>query len=133
MRNKQELTETQELTDQTNTSVRQPDKVETPPETLSIAPSTVISITVPYNEFEDEENPGTPQTTESSLIKPDDLSDEGYAESTSSSFVTTIASNIRKGIVEDGRKYAAYGQNKPWVPIDDLEVSYVATSPICWY
>ena len=99
-----------------------------PPRSPSIAPSTVASTFISYDEDDDENIPGTPLTVNSSVIEPDDLSDEGFAESTSSSFVSSIASNIRRGIIEDGRRYAAYGQNKPWVPIDDLEVNCLSFS-----
>jgi len=61
---------------------------------------------------------------ESNEIEADDsISDEGYAESTSTSYVSSIASDIRRGVEENGRLYAAYGQHKPWVPVDDAEVS----------
>jgi hypothetical protein len=57
-------------------------------------------------------------------IEPDfSTDDEGYAASTSTSYLTSIASDIRRGIEENGRLYAAYGMHKPWLPIDDLEVS----------
>ena len=48
-------------------------------------------------------------------------SDEGYAESSSTSFATSIASSIRKGIEENGRLYPAYGQDAYGLPIDELE------------
>lgn len=60
------------------------------------------------------------------IIEPDDtISDEGYAESTTTSYVTSIASGVRKGIQDPytGRYYAAYGQHLPALPIDDHEVS----------
>jgi hypothetical protein len=61
--------------------------------------------------------------TISSEIEPDEsISDEGYAESTSTSYVSSIASDVRRGIEENGRLYAAYGKHKPWVPVDDAEV-----------
>jgi hypothetical protein len=52
----------------------------------------------------------------------DSLDDEGYAESTSTSYVTSIATDIGRGIEENGRLYANYGQHKPWLPVDDAEV-----------
>jgi hypothetical protein len=58
-------------------------------------------------------------------IEPEDfLDDEGYAESISTSYASSIASDMRRGIEENGRLYAAYGQHKPWVPVDDSEVRY---------
>ena len=53
----------------------------------------------------------------------DAISDEGYAESTSTSYVTSIASSIRRGVEENGRLYANYGQPLSALPIDDHEVS----------
>lgn len=65
----------------------------------------------------------TSSSQPSSGIEADDsLDDEGYAESTSTSYVTSIATDIRRGIEENGRLYASYGQHKPWVPVDDAEV-----------
>lgn len=65
----------------------------------------------------------TPSSQPSSHIEADELvDDEGYAESTTTSYVSSIASNIRRGIEENGRLYAAYGQHKPWLPVDDPEV-----------
>ena len=62
----------------------------------------------------------------SSHIEPDLFTDdEGYAESTTTSYVTSLASDIRKGIEEGGRMYAAYGIHKPWMPVDDREVCIV--------
>ena len=59
----------------------------------------------------------------STRMEPDSsIDDEGYAESTSTSFVTSLASDVRRGIEENGRVYAAYGIHKPWVPVDELEV-----------
>ena len=67
--------------------------------------------------------PDTESSEASSFIEADDLlDDEGYAESTTTSYVTSIAADIRRGIEEDGRIYAAYGQYKPWLPVDDAEV-----------
>ncbi|GJN81067.1 hypothetical protein PLIIFM63780_004599 [Purpureocillium lilacinum] len=58
----------------------------------------------------------------SSSIEPDAISDdEGYAASTSTSYMTSLASDIRRGIEENGRVYAAYGIYKPWMPVDDRE------------
>jgi hypothetical protein len=75
-----------------------------------------------------EAAPGTPSSQASNHIEADDsLDDEGYAESTSTSYVTSIATDIRRGIEENGRLYANYGQHKPWVPVDDAEVRH---SPI---
>lgn len=37
--------------------------------------------------------------------------DDGYAESSASSTLTSIKSEIRKGMEENGRIYAVYGEN----------------------
>ena len=59
----------------------------------------------------------------SSAIEPDfSTDDEGYQTSLSTSYVTSLASDIRRGIEENGRIYAAYGIHRPWVPVDDMEV-----------
>ncbi|KAK3988729.1 S-adenosyl-L-methionine-dependent methyltransferase [Cladorrhinum sp. PSN332] len=50
------------------------------------------------------------------------LSDEGYAESTSTRYLSSIASDIRRGVEENGRLYAAYGMHQSWLPIDDEEL-----------
>lgn len=72
------------------------------------------------------ENPIDPDslsTSSSSNIEADSWTDDqGYAESTSTSYLTSIASEIRRGIEDNGRIYAAYGIHKPWLPTDDLEV-----------
>lgn len=70
------------------------------------------------------ESPGSDGQRPTTHIEADDISDEGYAESTSTSYVSSIASDIRRGIEENGRLYAAYGQHKPWVPVDDAEVNW---------
>lgn len=77
-----------------------------------------------------EPNDASPQSpesfsTDSDRIEADELmDDEGYAESTTTSYVSSIASSIRRGIEENGRIYAAYGQHKPWLPVDDMEVCF---------
>ena len=50
--------------------------------------------------------------------------DEAYASSSStaaSSYVTSIASIIREGVEENGRKFPAYGRNMYGLPVDDQE------------
>lgn len=51
----------------------------------------------------------------------DTISDEGYAQSTTTSYVSSIASDIRKGVEENGRTYAAYGSHEYGMPIDERE------------
>jgi len=54
----------------------------------------------------------------------DSFDDEGYAQSTSTSYVTTLASDIRRGVEENGRLYASYGKYKQMIPMDESEVRY---------
>ncbi|KAM5354448.1 hypothetical protein ACJ41O_001097 [Fusarium nematophilum] len=68
---------------------------------------------------------GTPPAADGdSHIEPDDFDegDETYPESTTTSYLTSIASDIRRGIQENGRTYGVYGLHKAWMPSDDLEM-----------
>lgn len=57
----------------------------------------------------------------SAPIDADDVSDEGYAASTSTSYATSIASSIKNGKYEYGRTYASYGKHVYGLPIDEQE------------
>jgi SAM-dependent methyltransferase len=57
-----------------------------------------------------------------SIITVDNSSDEGYAASDTTSYISSIATNIRKGIVENGRVYSNYGKNMYGMPMDDQEL-----------
>ena len=57
-----------------------------------------------------------------SSITVDEISDEGYAESLTTSYETSIASEIRRGIAENGRVYPSYGKNMYGMPIDEQEL-----------
>ncbi|KAF5020048.1 hypothetical protein F66182_7929 [Fusarium sp. NRRL 66182] len=66
-------------------------------------------------------------TGTSSHIEPDVFDrgrsqDESYFESSNTSYLTSIASDIRRGVQENGRTFAAYGLHKAWIPSDDLEL-----------
>lgn len=76
------------------------------------------------------EHSKSPSTQPSSHIEVDDFfdDDEAYSDTNLTSYVTSIASSIRRGIEENGRLYAAYGQHKPWIPVDDDEVSLLELS-----
>lgn len=50
-----------------------------------------------------------------------DFSDAGYAESTSTSYLSSIASSILRGVDENGRTYASYGKTLQGMPIDEQE------------
>lgn len=56
-------------------------------------------------------------------IEPDtDFVDEGLgSESNAASYVTSIASEIRQGIEENGRTYPAYGKHQYGLPVDKIE------------
>ncbi|KAF1915255.1 S-adenosyl-L-methionine-dependent methyltransferase [Ampelomyces quisqualis] len=47
--------------------------------------------------------------------------DEGYAESTSTSYLSSIASSILCGVDEKGRRYVSYGKALQGIPIDEKE------------
>jgi SAM-dependent methyltransferase len=57
-----------------------------------------------------------------SVITADDSSDEGYAGSDTTSYISSIATNIRRGIVENGRVYSNYGKNMYGMPMDEKEL-----------
>lgn len=44
--------------------------------------------------------------------------DEGYAESTNTSYLSSLASHVRRGVLENGRTYASYGRTLQGMPID---------------
>lgn len=59
------------------------------------------------------------------IIEPDsatEFSDEAYAESSASSVLTSIASEIKKGREENGRIYATYGSQEYMLPVDEYEL-----------
>ena len=56
-------------------------------------------------------------------IEPDtDSTDEAYAESIGTSYVTSIASEVSKGIMENGRLYPSYGKHGYGLPTDEDEM-----------
>jgi SAM-dependent methyltransferase len=56
-------------------------------------------------------------------MQPDnDSSDEAYAESTTTSFVTSIKSEVSRGVLENERLYPSYGQHDYGMPIDEDEL-----------
>lgn len=52
-------------------------------------------------------------------IEPDNFLDEGFAESINTDYATSIASEIRRGIEENGRTYPSFGKNEYGLPIDE--------------
>lgn len=66
--------------------------------------------------------PGSPsRATDYVLVADVGDIDEGYAQSTNTSYVTSIASSIRRGIEENGRTYPSYGKNAYGMPVDESE------------
>jgi SAM-dependent methyltransferase len=56
-------------------------------------------------------------------MQPDtDSSDEAYAESTTTSFITSIKSEVSRGVLENERLYPSYGQHAYGMPIDEDEL-----------
>ena len=52
-----------------------------------------------------------------------DFGDEGYATPIDKSYVTSIASDIRRGVEENGRLYPSVDRDTgAYTPIDDAEV-----------
>jgi len=49
----------------------------------------------------------------------DSFEDEGYAASFDTSYVSSIASDIRNGVEENGRIYPAYGRGQYGMPVDE--------------
>ena len=70
-------------------------------------------------------HPTNPTTTlVAPAIQPDfDIDDEAYAESTTTSYVTSIASEISRGVLENERIYPHYGQHKYGMPVDEDEMA----------
>lgn len=57
------------------------------------------------------------------MILPDlEIDDEAYAESISTSYVSSIASEISRGILENERLYPQYGKHSYGMPIDEAEM-----------
>ena len=57
-------------------------------------------------------------------IQPDfDIDDEAYAASTTTSYVTSIASEISRGVLENNRIYPHYGQHQYGMPVDEDEMA----------
>ncbi|USP82267.1 hypothetical protein yc1106_09541 [Curvularia clavata] len=69
----------------------------------------------------DQENSGS-----HALIAQDDTSeastDEGYADSDTSSFLSSILSEVRRGVEIEGRLYPSYGKHEYGMPIDEKEM-----------
>jgi len=51
-----------------------------------------------------------------------DHTDEGYADSDASSFLSSILSEVRRGVEIEGRLYPSYGKHEYGMPIDEREL-----------
>ncbi|KAL9088292.1 MAG: hypothetical protein Q9165_006216 [Trypethelium subeluteriae] len=75
-----------------------------------------------------EQQPLDPEPQNEGLIEPTtDISDEGYDGNTDEdasdrSSMTSLSSTILQGVTENGRTYAAYGQEEYGMPSDELEM-----------
>ncbi|KIW77629.1 hypothetical protein Z517_07461 [Fonsecaea pedrosoi CBS 271.37] len=65
------------------------------------------------------------QITQAAIEPDSPPEDEGFAESSTSSYCTSIQSEIRNGRIENGRVYAAYGRNEYGLPVDDYELDRI--------
>lgn len=64
----------------------------------------------------------SPSHTDTIEADPDNV-DEGYATSIDESYLSTIASSIRRGVEENGRRYPSVERNPAaFTPIDEAEV-----------
>ncbi|PVI04418.1 S-adenosyl-L-methionine-dependent methyltransferase [Periconia macrospinosa] len=57
-------------------------------------------------------------------VQPDDasFSDEGYDDSDTSSFLSSILSEVRRGVEVEGRIYPSYGKHEYGMPMDEKEL-----------
>ena len=67
-------------------------------------------------------NPGVATQIAPAMEPDNDLTDEAYAESVGTSYVTSIASEISRGIMENGRLYPSYGKHGYGLPTDEDEM-----------
>lgn len=58
----------------------------------------------------------------SEILVEDDFDDEGYSESLNSGELTSLASSIHRGVLENGRLYPNYGKHEYGMPMDDREL-----------
>jgi SAM-dependent methyltransferase len=57
-------------------------------------------------------------------MQPDlDIDDEGYQETTSSSYVSSLASEVTRGVLENERIYPQYGKHSYGMPVDEDEMA----------
>lgn len=62
------------------------------------------------------------QDSNSDITADDDFLDEAYAESSKSGYLTSLASDVRRGILENGRLYPSYGRHEYGMPVDEQEL-----------
>lgn len=71
------------------------------------------------------DSPGVWQTqgVTQDLIAEDESVEDDYAESTKSGYATSVASEVRRGVLENGRVYPSYGRHDYGMPIDEQELA----------
>lgn len=92
-----------------------------PPPVPHAAASTPVDSGVGSSSDFDQDNSG-----DHLLEAQDDTSeastDEGYADSDASSFLSSILSEVRRGVEIEGRLYPTYGKHEYGMPIDEAEL-----------
>ncbi|KAK3332564.1 S-adenosyl-L-methionine-dependent methyltransferase [Cercophora scortea] len=67
--------------------------------------------------------PGPTTTNTNDQIEADySTDDDGFDASTTNSYLTSIASDVRRGVEENGHLYAAHGMHKTYLPIGGREL-----------
>lgn len=81
-----------------------------------------LSITAAHNDHETVSGIGV-TTRVAPIMQPDlDIDDEGFEETTSSTYLSSIASEVSRGILENERIYPGYGKYSYGMPIDEDEM-----------
>ncbi|KAL1605109.1 hypothetical protein SLS60_004652 [Paraconiothyrium brasiliense] len=70
----------------------------------------------------DQDNSGDHLLEAHNNTDEDNFSDEGYDGSDVSSFLSSILSEVRRGVEIEGRQYASYGKHEYGMPMDDKEL-----------
>ncbi|KAF1964487.1 S-adenosyl-L-methionine-dependent methyltransferase [Bimuria novae-zelandiae CBS 107.79] len=70
----------------------------------------------------DQENSGDHLLEAHNNADDDSFADEGYDGSDASSFLSSILSEVRRGVEIEGRTYASYGRHEYGMPMDEKEL-----------
>ena len=108
----------QDVAAQLQTNLGQYDSTN-PPGNEGISDQPLIP-SVPINPF--QQQAGVTIHIAPAMAPDYDIDDEGYAESTTTSYVTSIASEISRGILENDRIYPHYGGHDYGMPVDEEEM-----------